>query len=75
MSFGLMSRKASGKLQNVTTLVRRDVSRVMIMRIEMVYDWDKKPRRLKNIRQIAIAVKITLAPTLLTAFETYVLVA
>jgi hypothetical protein len=51
------------------------VSRVMIMRIKMVYDWDKKPRRLKHIRQIAIAVKITLAPTLLTAFETYALVA
>ena len=47
----------------------------MIMRIEMVYDWDKKPRRLMHIRQIAIAVKITLAPTLLTAFETYALVA
>ncbi len=41
----------------------------------MVYDWDKTPRRLKNIRQIAIAMKISLAPTLLTAIETYALVA
>jgi hypothetical protein len=75
MSFGLMSWKASGKPRNVSTLVRRGVSRVMIMRIKMVYDWDKKPRRLKHIRQIAVAVKITLAPTLLTAIETYALVA
>jgi hypothetical protein len=47
----------------------------MIMRIKMVYDWDKRPRRLKDIRRIAIAVKITLAPTLMTAIETYALVA
>lgn len=41
----------------------------------MVYDWDKKPRRLKNVQEIAIAMKTTLALTLLTAIGTYSLVA
>ena len=46
----------------------------MIMRIKMVYDWER-PRRLKNIRQIAVAMKTTLAPALMAAIETYSLVA
>jgi hypothetical protein len=75
MSSGLMRWKASGKPRHLSTIVRRDVSRAMIMRIKMGYDWDKKPRRLKNIRQIAMAMKIALPSTLLTAIETYALVA
>jgi hypothetical protein len=47
----------------------------MIMRIKMVYDWDKKPRRMENIRQIAMAMRTALPSTLLTAIETCALVA